>query len=82
MKNEQKIYALANALAECGIESEITQNNDEIVLTLAAFNCVRGGDIVIEVGYPADATDDEVAEIVAYSKEEEADFFKKVEELE
>ena len=36
MKNEQKIYALANALAECGIESEITQNDDEIVLTLAA----------------------------------------------
>ena len=69
MKNIDKIYALANALADCGIESEIAESKDATVLSLAAFNCEKGGNIIIEIAYLADAEEGESAELVAYEEE-------------
>lgn len=71
MTNTEKIEALAEALADCGIKSEICEDGaNSLILTFKAFDCIKGGTIAVEVCYLADAEDDENAEIVAYPEEE------------
>lgn len=69
-----KLNALRNALELCGVEAEIVEEKDIIVLTADLWNCIDGSTIGLEAG--AIENNNWEVEVVAHPNEELEDIFK------
>ena len=69
-----KLNTLKNALELCGVEAEIVEENDMIVLAADLWNCVDGSTIGLEVG--AIKYNNWEIEVVAHPNEDIEDILK------
>lgn len=69
-----KLNTLKNALELCGVETEIEEREDMIILSGELWNCVDGSAIGLEVGAIEDNNWD--IEVVAYPCEKTQDIIE------